>query len=422
MEEAKLLTHAKDYIDQLARGVDPISGRAVPEDSVLVQERLVQCFQYVSRVLQRELDQLQKPEEPPEKKPPEKEPPDQASGGMLLGDFMAGLCASRGFTANPLFLNAAAYHWLVQEGYLTQRSGTNSSLTDYPPTQKGIELGLVAEEHTNREGAPYVRILCGKKSWQLLRDNLEQIIACNQKRWEPLLTCLTPEWHSGAACTEGPVTFTAMLKQINSQLPEDLPKKIVPAELSNWLVWKGLLAPAIVRKSLVRLPTRAGAELGIQSTKHKKNGKILWSVPAQQFILDNLNGIVQDLASGEAYQWGPRELVLSDAVVQSLHPQPKLVPAAYLETVINSAFGCKKGQPGLIPKMLLSSWLYQEGYIAAGTEPSSGGESTLPTEKGKAAGLVLSEGRVCFSEAGQQFVYDHLQQILDYYRGITAAR
>lgn len=422
MEEAKLLTHAKNYIDQLARGVDPISGRAVPEDSVLGQERLSKCFQYVSQVLQRELDQLQRPEEPPERKPPKEEPANETPGGMPLGDFMAGLCASLGYTAAPVFLNTAAYNWLVREGYLTRRSRTGSSLTDYLPTQKGLGFGLVAEERTNRAGESYVKLLCGKKSWQLLQDNFEQIIACNQKRWEPLLACLTPEWHSSTACTEEPVTLTAMLNQINSQLPEDLPKKVVPTELSNWLVWKGLLVPAIVRKAPVRLPTRAGEELGIQSTKHKKNGKILWSIPAQQFILDNLNGIVQDLASGEAYKWGPRELVLSDSVVQSLHPQPKPVPAAYLETVINGAFECKKGQPILVPRGLITSWLYQEGYTVTGAEPPSGDGSVLPTEKGEAAGLVLFEGRVHFTQAGQQFIYGHLPQIFDYYKGITATR
>ena len=53
MTELDILIHAKDYIDKLAQGIDPISGQEVPEDSVINQARLVRCFFYVSGVLQK---------------------------------------------------------------------------------------------------------------------------------------------------------------------------------------------------------------------------------------------------------------------------------------------------------------------------------------------------------------------------------
>ncbi|WP_409969661.1 hypothetical protein RFF05_07055 [Bengtsoniella intestinalis] len=48
MTDIEVTKRAKMYIDQLAKGIDPISGNAVPDDSVVSQERLVKCFQFVS--------------------------------------------------------------------------------------------------------------------------------------------------------------------------------------------------------------------------------------------------------------------------------------------------------------------------------------------------------------------------------------
>ena len=49
--ELEKLERAKLYIEQLANGIDPISGRELPEDSALNQVRLSRCFFYVAEVL-----------------------------------------------------------------------------------------------------------------------------------------------------------------------------------------------------------------------------------------------------------------------------------------------------------------------------------------------------------------------------------
>ena len=68
MTELDILIHAKDYIDKLAQGIDPISGQEVPEDSVINQARLVRCFFYVSGVLQKVIDNGGTVVQPPKKK------------------------------------------------------------------------------------------------------------------------------------------------------------------------------------------------------------------------------------------------------------------------------------------------------------------------------------------------------------------
>jgi len=56
MDELLLLERAKAYLDLLSKGIDPISGNEVQNDSALNNERLKKCFSYVCRVLQEVID------------------------------------------------------------------------------------------------------------------------------------------------------------------------------------------------------------------------------------------------------------------------------------------------------------------------------------------------------------------------------
>ena len=52
MNRRKVIEHAKDYMDLLAQGVDPISQRAVGPESVVAEPRLQKCFAFVSEILE----------------------------------------------------------------------------------------------------------------------------------------------------------------------------------------------------------------------------------------------------------------------------------------------------------------------------------------------------------------------------------
>ena len=51
MNKAQLIAHTKDYMDMLSKGVDPLTGEAIENDSALNQPRLQKCFAYVSGLL-----------------------------------------------------------------------------------------------------------------------------------------------------------------------------------------------------------------------------------------------------------------------------------------------------------------------------------------------------------------------------------
>lgn len=54
-DEKQLLARARDYLDALSRGHDPLTGREIVDDSVLDEPRMRRCFAFVAAYLQREL-------------------------------------------------------------------------------------------------------------------------------------------------------------------------------------------------------------------------------------------------------------------------------------------------------------------------------------------------------------------------------
>ena len=56
MREQKLMQRAKMYLDKMAQGIDPISGKPVPTTECICQERISKCLIYVSGILENLID------------------------------------------------------------------------------------------------------------------------------------------------------------------------------------------------------------------------------------------------------------------------------------------------------------------------------------------------------------------------------
>ena len=56
MTDLEMMQRAKQYIDSLANGYDPLSGKPVKDDDVVNQVRISRCLFYVSGVLQKVID------------------------------------------------------------------------------------------------------------------------------------------------------------------------------------------------------------------------------------------------------------------------------------------------------------------------------------------------------------------------------
>ena len=56
MEKAKIILHAKEYLDQLSNGIDPLRKTIIEADSIVFQPQIQRCFAFISGILQELLD------------------------------------------------------------------------------------------------------------------------------------------------------------------------------------------------------------------------------------------------------------------------------------------------------------------------------------------------------------------------------
>ena len=56
MEEIELVEHANDYIKQMARGINPLTGEQVSEDDLINDVKISRCLYYVSEILNKYIE------------------------------------------------------------------------------------------------------------------------------------------------------------------------------------------------------------------------------------------------------------------------------------------------------------------------------------------------------------------------------
>ena len=59
MTEIEIMQRAKEYIDKLADGINPLDNSSVPENDIVREKRIATCFQYISRFLEKDIRNAQ---------------------------------------------------------------------------------------------------------------------------------------------------------------------------------------------------------------------------------------------------------------------------------------------------------------------------------------------------------------------------
>jgi hypothetical protein len=178
MTELETMQRAKMYLDKLARGVDPITDRELPEDTVLNNVRICRCLHYVSGVLDQVI----------------------ANGGVvgkregtpfvIDRSRMGRICLTQNpvslteFTGNIVAAmddpnmkrpNARAITgWLTQRGLMeltTDAEGKQRRL----PTEAGLRAGLSTARRMGQNGE-YLAVYYDANIQRLILDNLEEIL------------------------------------------------------------------------------------------------------------------------------------------------------------------------------------------------------------------------------------------------------
>ena len=188
MTELETMQRAKMYLDQLARGIDPITGQEVPEDSVLNHVRLARCFYYVSDVLEKVIQNDGHVGSKPRISRAEFViSPQQVASVILpaqplrISEFTELLHQAAGGDPEMRKPSTTALtNWLLDKGFLQKVPGADGK-SQRVPTPAGNSLGITTETRQGQYGE-YTAVYYNQAAMRFLLDNLPGILA--EKREE----------------------------------------------------------------------------------------------------------------------------------------------------------------------------------------------------------------------------------------------
>ena len=199
MTELEIMQHAKNYLDKLAQGIDPLTGQEVPEDDVINNVRISRCLFYVSDVLRQVIENggiqvktVKNSEKTPFMLSPEERGRypfgDWPVTASVISQRLNELAASE--TMQKLKTTSIT-KFLLQSGLLFEEEGSSGSKKKRP-TETGRQLGISTAQRMGQNGE-YTAVVYDREAQQFILDNLDAIIAINTaplhenqgKPWEP---------------------------------------------------------------------------------------------------------------------------------------------------------------------------------------------------------------------------------------------
>lgn len=186
MTEAELLLHAKSYIDQLAQGINPLTGKPVPEGELINNVRISRCFFYVSGVLGK-VAEYGGLEAIPAKRHSTNTglPPfrisqdvlrrfDYSDESLLVSHIANRVNALVDTSAMKKLSGAAILKWLERIGMLEEVL-TDAGKKSRRPTPQGNAMGISVEMRQGYSG-PYQAVTYNRQAQQFIIDNMDAIL------------------------------------------------------------------------------------------------------------------------------------------------------------------------------------------------------------------------------------------------------
>lgn len=140
MTELETMQRAKQYIHKLANGIDPLTDRPLPHDTVLHQVRISRCFFYVETLIDRAIEQESHPAKVRKKElPPFSLTPEQKQQVLLvhnpipISQFVQAANAVADLDHMQKLKATDLTAWLVRKGFCRRSSGTTNARRNRPP-------------------------------------------------------------------------------------------------------------------------------------------------------------------------------------------------------------------------------------------------------------------------------------------------
>ena len=200
MTELEIMQHAKNYLDKLAKGIDPLTDKEVPEEEIINNVRISRCLFYVSDILRQVIEnggiQVQ-PVRNSEKAPfalsvEERSRYPFGEWPATVSVIAQRLNAMADLTVMQKLKTTSITAFLTQSGFLFEEEGPNGRKSKRP-TKAGWELGITTTQRTGQNGE-YTAVIYYREAQQFILDNLDAVIAINStplyenqcKPWEPV--------------------------------------------------------------------------------------------------------------------------------------------------------------------------------------------------------------------------------------------
>ena len=189
MTELEMMKRAKMYIDNMANGIDPISGQPVAETDMVNNVRVSRCLFYVSDILRQVIENGGAVGE---KKKPKKQPFSLSSEQLSRFRYSVYPITVSEITKRLNELTesdemapvkySAITGWLLQIGMLETRTSADGKALKRP-TAQGQQIGIVTDKRVGQNGE-YTAVVYRKEAQQFVTDHLEAILAWEESAKE----------------------------------------------------------------------------------------------------------------------------------------------------------------------------------------------------------------------------------------------
>lgn len=184
MTESDMIARAKQYMEALADGFNPLTGVPLIPGECASEERMRRCFAYTAQVLGRALDA----ETRRKRKSLQRRASDFTLTAEQLADFE--------FSEKPISASEfrRRINTLIDEtdtkslklssitGFLLGAGLLHLAEGEKLPTDDGNALGINVEERISVNGRPYKVVLYSRTAQQFLIDNIDALCTLNAER------------------------------------------------------------------------------------------------------------------------------------------------------------------------------------------------------------------------------------------------
>lgn len=181
MSDIMSIQNAKDYIDKLANGINPVTNQEVSESDCVNNIKVSRCLFFISGLLRQMIDNSEsEPDGTKRKKMPFSISAEQLKGFSISYEPLTLSEIARRINAlvdsdsiKNLTYNTLA-SFLVDFGYL-EKTTLQSGKTTKQPTSKGSALGIIQEERIGKDGR-YLVNTYDSSAQKFILDSIPSII------------------------------------------------------------------------------------------------------------------------------------------------------------------------------------------------------------------------------------------------------